>query len=620
MKKKYLFMATAAIMMAGCASDDLVGDENISSGETPIAFSMNTPNATRDGGGDASATNTAHTDAANALGNEFIVWGEKVMEGAESGTAATDANLVFNNYRVQYTASSANTSVSNTDDWEYVGIAPYNSNGSAPTENTTATEANACVSPSIYTDKNTKQTIKYWDDKAVSYTFTAVSAKQDDIKNQKVKITKNTSGNSTAKDKGYTIELASGASVGDVYVADRKVVSKDNGSFSHSVVQMEFRNFQSKIRFGIYETVPGYKVVITGIKYNTKNTTPTEKTSTTKGFGVDGNFVLAGASSTGGTNTSYTVTYDANNHAQVAVTAGNSQDYIETSGENWLSTTWSSTTSNTCIGETAATATYDKKSGEDSKAYTAILPNPSNNSNLKLTVKYELYSEDTGEKISVDYKTVEVPAQYCQWKSNYAYTYLFKITDKSAELYPITFDACVVESETGNQETITEVGEPSITTFAVKDGKIVTGKDEYEDGNTIYATIVEGSSLVTMSEDNIKLYTVTATGTQTISEASVANCLAKGTKTEGNSVTTWTSTAGTGNVLTVTSKSYTASSDLLNAVPSEDGKTVTLDASNKKAIKWTAAAGTYYAIEYIKTDGENNKTMYYKIVKVASSN
>ena len=607
MKKKYLFMATAAIMMAGCASDDLVGDETISSGETPIAFSMNTPNATRDGGGDASATNTAHTDAAKALGNEFIVWGEKVMEGAESGTAATDANLVFNNYRVQYTASSANTSVSNTNDWEYVGIAPYNSNGSAPAENTTGTEANAHVSPSIYNSTtNPKQTIKYWDDKAVSYTFTAVSAKQDDIKNQKVKITKVTSGNNDAKEKGYTIELASGANVGNIYVADRKVVSKDNGSFSHSVVQMEFRNFQSKIRFGIYETVPGYKVVITGIKYNTKNTTPTEKTSTTKGFGVDGNFVLAGASSTGGTNTSYTVTYDANNHAQVAVTAGNSQDYIETSGENWLSTTWSSTTSNTCIGETAATATYDKKSGEDSKAYTAILPNPSNNSNLKLTVKYELYSEDTGEKISVDYKTVEVPKQYCQWKSNYAYTYFFKITDKSAELYPITFDAVVVESETGSQETITTVDEPSITTYV----KGKTASDEYAGGDIIYAFAQDGTT-TEMSSTKMKLYKVTATTGFTITEASVKHAL------ENTSVSN--------KKLTVTEVTNSDSDKPeYSAIPREDNA----ESRGITGMKWTAAANTVYAVEYIKTTtsstgGEGGSstttTKYYKIVKVGAA-
>ena len=577
MKKNYLFIGAAAIMMAGCASDDLVGDENISSGETPIAFSMNTPNATRD----------AHSDAATALGDEFIVWGEKVMSGSETSAAADPVNQVFKNYRVKYAASSANTSVSNTNDWEYVGITPYKAS-SETTE--------AFVSPSIWTSADTKQTIKYWDDNAASYTFTAVSAKQDDITGRKVKITKTTAGSSDAKEKGYIIELASGASVGDIYVADRNVVDK-NGGFSHSVVQMQFRNFQSKIRFGIYETVPGYKVVITGIKYNND----TEKTSTTKGFGVDGNFVLAGAKNNG-SNTSYTVTYDANNHAQVAVTAGNSQDYIETEGTNWLSTEFS-LTDNTkkCIGETAATATYDKTNGDDSKAYTAILPNPSNKTNLKLKVKYDLYSEDTGEKIEVDYKTVEVPAEYCTWKSNYAYTYLFKISDKSAELYPITFDAVVVEAETGSQETITTVDEPSITTYV----KGKTASDEYAGGDEIFAFAQDGTETA-MTSDNMKLYKVTTTDGFTITEASVKHAL------EQTNVTT---------KITATPISDSGSdSDKpeYTTIPREDNDT----SRGITGMKWKATAGTTYAVEYIKTTGEGQNattTKYYKIVKIAAA-
>ena len=628
MKKNYLFIGAAAIMMAGCASDDLVGDGNISNGETPIAFSMNTPNATR--------ADKEDGDAATALGKEFIVWGEKTT-GTEDGNAASDANLVFKNYRVQYTASTANTTVSNTDDWEYVGITPYK----ASTE-TTTTEA--FVSPSIWTSAETKQTIKYWDDNANSYTFTAVSAKQEDITGHKVLITKNTSG-SSASEKGYKIELASGATVGDIYVADRNVIGKTNGNFSHSAVKMSFRNFQSKIRFGIYETVPGYKVVITGIKYTTKpadtqTTTATVETHTasgnTKTFGIEGNFVLVGKSEDStGKNTSYTVTYDANNHAQVSVTAGNSQCYMETAGTNWLSTTKDTpvgTAANAPTWDNVTTTTTTTGEGEGQTQtttttvnYTAILPNPSNETNLKLQVAYKLISEDTGEEISFKegnneiYRTVEVPAQYCQWKSNYAYTYLFKITDKSADLYPITFDACVVTEETGNQETITEVVKPSITTFATtssSDKTIVksTVQNEYTASNVIYATVVDGSSLATLTDSNIKLYTVTATGTQTISEASVANCLAKGKKNEESNPTTWTATAGTNNVLTVTAKTYTAGTDLLNVVPSEDGNTVTLDETDKKAIMWTAESGKTYAIEY--KDSSNN--LYYKIVKIGN--
>ena len=609
MKKNYLFIGAAAIMMAGCASDDLVGDGNISSGETPIAFSMNTPNATR--------ADKEDGDAATALGNEFIVWGEKTT-GTEDGTAASDANLVFKNYRVQYTASTANTTVSNTDDWEYVGITPYK----ASTE-TTTTEA--FVSPSIWTSADTKQTIKYWDDNANSYTFTAVSAKQEDITGHKVLITKNTSG-SSASEKGYKIELASGATVGDIYVADRNVIGKTNGNFSHSAVKMSFRNFQSKIRFGIYETVPGYKVVITGIKYTTKpaenQTAAIVATHTasgdTKTFGIEGNFVLVGKSAgSTGENTSYTVTYDANNHAQVSVTAGNSQCYMETAGTNWLSTTKDApvgTAANVPTWDNVTTTTTTAGEGEGQTQtttttvnYTAILPNPSNETNLKLQVAYKLISEDTGEEISFKegdneiYRTVEVPAQYCQWKSNYAYTYLFKITDKSAELYPITFDAVVVEAETGSQETITTVDEPSITTYV----KGKTASDEYAGGDEIFAFAQDGTETA-MTSDNMKLYKVTTTDGFTITEASVKHAL------EQTNVTT---------KITATPISDSGSdSDKpeYTTIPREDNDT----SRGITGMKWKATAGTTYAVEYIKTTGEGQNattTKYYKIVKIAAA-
>lgn len=592
MGKHYLFLATAAMVMASCANDDFGGDGS-QSGPQAIAFNMSTPAMTR--------VNLDDKNAATALGNMFIVWGEKKDQ-------SNATSVVFKNYVVKYTEKSKNTTVSNTADWEYVGIDHAFMHNSTEVGKDYVTEN---------IGKDVSQTIKYWDDKAKGYTFTAVSALEDDIKNGRVTIAK-TTGQSSVYDNGYTVTVGGNAKPENIYYADRtEVAPGTDGKYTHQAVKLQFRNFQSKIRFGIYETVPGYKVVITGIKYSTD----TEKTSTSKGFGVDGNFVVAGDK------TKYTVTYEnessANkNKVKVSTsTDSNTQTYFETNGKNWLSTHFASAGDKSFIGESATAATYDKTTNSDSasdaKAYTAILPNPGNPGNMKLQVAYDLYSDDTFEKIETGYHTVEVPAAYCQWKSNYAYTYLFKITDKSADLYPITFDACVVTDEIGNQETITEVSEPSITTFGVSGGKYVSGKDEYKGNDIIYATVVEGSSLATLSADNIKLYTVTATGTQTISEASVANCLVNGKKDSETGPTTWTATAGTGNVLTVKSQSYTVDSDLLNKVPAEDGTKVTLDESNKKALKWTAVTNTTYAIEYIKGSGADQKK-YYKIVKVAN--
>ena len=625
MKKNYFLLAAAAMAMAGCANDtDLSGNSATVQGNGAILFNMNTPAITREGTTNASAT---------ALGNEFIVWGEKNENGAATlDNNGVGANVVFENYRVQNTANSANTTASNTKDWEYVGITPYNGNGSAP-QSGEGDESNASVSPSIYKDANTKQTIKYWDF-GKPYTFTAVSAKQADIKGGKVKITKNYS-ETTATNKGYTIELGEGASLGDVYVADRQTVTKDNAN-SVDAVTMTFRKFQSKIRFGIYETVPGYKVVITGIKYNDGTndvihpTTATESGSSNKNFAINGKFITAG------TNTKYKVTYgttDSGNENKPEVTleesegsSASSSSYLETEGTNWLDAT-------SGIGKEATSPTWDNVTtttgSEDQSStttvnWTYILPNTSNKTNLKLQIAYKLISEDTGEVIEFKttengtttetYRTVEVPAEYCQWKPNYAYTYLFKISDKSAELYPITFDALVVAEETGNQETITTmdgdtyittIGKRTTTTGSTSTTTIVNGSNEYLKGDVIYATVYENNSLVTLLTSNVQLYTVTTTDATNypITEASVLHALnqASGTTTK---VTLTKMGSGSGGAM--------SDSDLSYEIPTEDGTTIKLDENNKKALTWTAADNAVYAIVY--TNSSNSKKC--KIVRI----
>ena len=569
-----LAIASVAMLLASCANDEFTGSKTTPASEnTTIAFNMQGSSQIR-----------STDDAPTKLGNMFIVWGEK---NETDGKKASETDLVFKNYVVKYTTGSANTTTSNTKGWEYVGIdhSSYNSN----------------VSPNI---GESAQTIKYWDDSATSYTFTAVSALETDISSGKVKISKNEGSTEdgstgTVYDKGYTIELGTGASAGNIYYADRNNVTKTDGSFSHQPVTMTFRNFQSKIRFAMYETIPGYKVVVTGVKYN--NTEHKSSDTETAAFGVDGKFVTVGD------NTKYTVTYETNsssneNKVKVAVDENSStQDYCTAGTDGILKTSKESP-----LATTSANPTYDAKD----KAYTAILPNPSNTTDMKLTVSYELYSEDTGEKITCTDRTAVVPAAYCQWKSNYAYTYIFKISDKSAELYPITFDAAVVTDEVGNQETITTVEEPSITTFGYDETtqKVITGKDEYEVNNVIYASVVDatetgdGSKAVTLSvaenAANIALYTVTTDDATKypITEASVANAILH-----------------TGGKITCTKVDIKTSGDdtpiIVSEVPAEDGTT-----RNLSALKWKPTTAATYAVEYTK---DNTKT--YKIVKVVAA-
>ncbi len=564
MKKiNYFIFAAAAMTIAGCANDEFTGNGAQPTGNTPIAFNMQTGAQTR--------TTESGENAATKLGKEFIVWGEK---NETSGTEAAAKDKVFENYRVQWTQNTAGTTLSNTKDWEYVGIKPYKSD---------------YVSPSIYQDANTVQTIKYWDMGATSYTFTAVSANSDDISNGKVKITKITSG-TNATDKGYTIELKDGATPGSIYVSDRKVITAPTGTITPGAedtyggfAKLVFRNFQTKIRFAMYETIPGYKVKVNSVGYNS--------TTSTSNFGVDGDFVTAGAG------TKYKVTYDANNKAVVALDGTSGTP----SKATWLQAGGNILTAD-ALGTASTSPTYD----QSDKSYTAIQPNPSNATNMKFTISYTLISEDTQEEIKVENKTAEVPAAYCQWKNNYAYTYIFKITDSSAELYPITFDAVVETDEIGNQETITTVTEPSITTFAVTStGAVVTGKNEYGANDVIYASVVKGNATATDLSTNTKLYTVETSDKTNfpITEASVAHSIKL--------------KAASGTDAHISVNEVTLSADnFVTEVPAEDGNGNT---RSLKALKWTAESNKVYAVEYKYTDttgGSSTEKKIYKIVRI----
>jgi hypothetical protein len=442
-----------------------------------------------------------------------------------------------------------------------------------------------------------------------SYTFTAVSAKSEEITNGTVAIAKTETGTDVYK-KGYSITLKNGASTGDIYFADRVNIVKNTAGTTTTneeakyggYVKFTFRNFQTKIRFGFYETVPGYKVQV-------KNVTYGGITASTTNFGVNSNFYSV---PTDGTNTiTYNIVYEDGtdnttaNKATVEVGTGATPATSMAFGSALMST------EGVDLATSSATPTYDQTNG----AYTSILPNPSNDADMSFKISYTLISEDTGEKIEVTDKEVTVPAEYCQWKPNYAYTYLFKISDQSADLYPITFDAVVVADETGKQETITELGgdtkNTSITTFAydTTNKKIVeSDKNEYPAGSEIYATVMEGSTNITLDATtsnaiNVKLYTVTTTSADLypVTENAVAKAL---------DTATYPIVSGATKHITV---EEATGATVVASVPAEDG----VGTHAISALKWTdtntTKAGTYYyAIQYKNTD---NKYVY-KVIKV----
>lgn len=563
--KKYLLFASAILAFASCASDSFTGTEDAArqaQGEKPISFGFDVPTPTRASG----------AEAATKLNNQFIVWGEK----NETAAAPAAGNFVFPDYKVAYTANTAYTTTSNTKDWEYVGLSWTSAEAANITEATTAVTTNV-------------QTIKYWDYAATSYTFTAVSAKPTDISGGKVKINKLTSG-TTVYDKGYEVDVTADADLNSLYFADRVNITKSDDKDRTATnqyggnVTFTFRNGQSQVRVGMYETIPGYDVKVTSFYY-VDNAAPTFATMTSSSTT---NFKANVPNTATGVAGKFTVKYydatvaSTENHPTISfapTTATDTKTYI-TLGDQIAAATK--------LGETSTAATFDKTSG----AFTTFFPQESNDKNLKLKIDYQLSNTVTGEIINITGKTAEVPAQYLQWKPNFKYTYLFKINDN--DLYPITFDAVVIEAENGEVEYITTVSEPSITTFGVKDSKYVHGGNEYAAGTNIYATIVQGSGVITpvlTGTPNAYVYTATCSDPLYITEAAVAEAIAE---------------KAIGRVTTPNITIADASASIAATVPGEDGKPITSLAN--KAILISSATAGYYVVAYKATAGSATAT------------
>lgn len=564
LKNKFI-LASAILALASCADNSYLGEneEKTSAGGGAISFDMSTPTLTR-------APKTG-SDAATDLGNNFVIYGYKTVGSTQP---------VFDNYQVNYVTSSANTTTSNTAGWEYVGYKnlPY---GTTTTDGGTL-NTDGVAKNATGTTNAVDQTIKYWDTNATQYDFFAYSLgvgepdndSDTDSDPQYAKASKLT--NST-----YTLE-GNATQLGACYISKKKTISSP--FVSTPQVQLEFVNFLSKIQLKFYETIPGYAVKDLKFYYDESNKTQ----GSVDGDGLkpalygESNSIMGGGQ--------YTITFDTNGNPVVTLTSSTSYTHASKVEFDAISSgVWLDHYATTLDYKEAASVggfLARESSAATSTSQITVLPN-STGTALTLKIDYTLVSRDgTGESIQITGKTAKIPAQYTQWKSNFAYTYLFKITDE--ELTPITLDAVIVDTDQGNQETITTVSEPSITTFGVKDNKYSTGKNEYETGSDIYVTIMDNNSVADPTlGTNINVYSVSTSDATNfpITEASVANSIANPT---GNKITcTPTNNDGTTN--------FTSAPAKVTTVPGENGVNKTINALKLTGVKVAGA----YAVEYI---------------------
>lgn len=482
--KKFYFILTAAasIALASCTNDEIVGqgpgvDKPTTNGV--IAFGGLAPAMTR--------ADLYGSAAATKLGNKFVVYGTK-HTAAEDNTASNDA-VVFNNFQVAWAANSAGTAASNSSDWDYVGKQAYD------------------ATP-------TSQGIKYWDYSAAQgYTFYAFSSSDisfpKNTTDDKVQVTKVETDEPTAPEtgslynKGYKVLVKDGANLNNLYFSDRVPVAK--GDYDKTV-EFTFRNIGAKVRFGFYETIPGYSVTIDKFYIDDDaaavvTTFPAMNVAKTDGFYASLQNVKNPTAETSQTlNVTY---YSVTNATQVI---NRPKVTNPTAGYNYsLKLGDGSSIINQTLATSASSPTWVAGVAGDNY-YTPVFPFEGNSNPLLLKLDFTMTADDgSNDVIHVKGARAVVPAQYVQWKSNFAYTYIFKISDKSngttgnvdgnddptdpEGLKPITFDAIVVDVTEELQQTITSVSSNSITTYA--DGAIV---DEYTASKPIYVSISDAST------------------------------------------------------------------------------------------------------------------------------
>lgn len=554
MKRKVFTLVALAVMALSSCTDELSGSiAPPREGASPQAIAF--------GGGSSTTTrgDLYGSVAAAKLNTQFVVYGTK-HAAAEDKTAENDA-VVFNNFQVKWNVSTAGTTASNSSDWEYVGLQAYDATTSA-------------------------QAIKYWDYSTVGHTFYAFSSTNISYpKNEtedKVQVAKVTKDDTSLYNKGYAVTVKNGAALDDLYFSDRVEVAKADYD---KTVNLTFRNLIAKVRLGFYETIPGYTVKIDRFYIDDANTAVVTDFATMNDAKDDGFYASLQNVKKEADQTLNVTYYDAGtviNRPKVSNPTGG-YDYNIKLGN-----------ATSIIGQVLSTSSTTPTWVDGSTGnYTSVYPFEGNTNPLLLKLDFTLTAEDgSPDVIKVRGARAIVPAAFVQWKLNFAYTYIFKISDKTngttgdvdvngdptdpEGLKPITFDAVVVDIDEERQETITSVSTNSITTYA--EGAIT---NEHTAGEPVYVAITNNA------DATHPVITPTALGTAA-TQAQVYKLNKAATEAEVFAQLT-------GSPIGITLTPVTGAS-IETTVPLADGTTPAI-----ANVKFTPASAGTYAYVYTRT-------------------
>ncbi len=633
MKKVFLY-AAAGLMLASCASDEIVDithGGNRPSDVKTINFTTSQKNITR-----------AYSPLQEKGHYNFGVFAYK----------STDlVNPVMPNYLVGYydeEKAYLNSGTSTWGDpsgledgksyWMYEGMGSAEYNG---------TYAGGALTPA-YTSNNANQYLKYWDSSADYTCFYAYAPYINGAGT--ATYVDGTAQAATGADT-YVLTIPNGTltdgyddeSLAEYMYASAKVAKADYG---HDVA-LQFHRLNAKVNIKFWEDIPGWKVRILDLS--------------SKAEGVQ-----AAASIKDGTSGSYGYKagkYYVENGVKIQFADGAStgmKQFAGTTADNTTTLKFKSPTvakigENRYEASASATTYYAIPKGSDAD----VLKNDTKDltqtqpvdDDLALTgftfhVSYELTAEDTGEHIVVKNATVHVPCDYTNWKANTHYTYIFKITTNSngntggtdddadptdpevptvQSLYPIVFDNCTVEEwqENESEWEITEGTKAAyhdilLSTYSLVSGDIqvtVTDNDTHAGHAIDYTKIaVTGPAGADMNKVTYASATKTITvaadataGVYTVTYTCNAPAGAHATHPA-----TWTEHFVVGNVYTVkTHRTEAATNGLANSrlkiAATKNNANVTVDASVAGQLtidypdNFTAAqkAAVYVSGEYI---------------------
>lgn len=599
--KKYLFIAASALALASCSSEDFVGTEggNVDNGANKaINFAGETGKTTR-----AADGHKVGAEAADLLGGQFYVLGTK----GELPDYSPTKNKVFDNYQVKWGANTAGTTSDNTNDWRYEGL-------DFTALNTTAATGG-------------KQTIKYWDYSVPQYDFIAYSVgkgnnlvtdknatlQENDVLGTTIVTPNINNAANNATYASYSLKATKIDDLKECYYTDVTTVKKENYG---KPVQFTFKNLTARVRVAFYETVPGYSVkdlhFYSDDNGRTDLNTEDSKKATLYTTGTD---KLA-------QNGKILVTYPVvGQKAFDAQTKGYNKAIVSVTPEtNEQKSTLELGTVNyntEFLAKTAKEATMAGKVGDN--YYTAVLPTADGGKPLTLRMNYTLVSDDgSKEEIKVYGAKAVIPASYTLWQPNFAYTYIFKISDNTNGatstdapkdgLFPITFDAVVadIDNVDFNHESITTVSTPSVTTYAFDNtkGEVIKAYgngNEYPAATTtdIYVsvtatkndgTIKVGDSMTDLDTKG-QLYTIN----KDVTEAEVIDALQVQSSNIGNTI------KGRNNVTLTKATGVTYP----ETIPSADNKTIKVTKNSVAKFSATTTATTY-AYVYKEKDGEES--------------